>query len=340
MAVSSKESLRDIEYRALRLLERLGHKQQDCSAAPEDVFSACFHRWPGPARVAARQLAAHANAARGRDLLWLIGIGSGGAKKSDCDAWLAGLRSWFDGLMPRVVPVEMTLPTTPSTSSKRKLRDRSDRPLIALHIETDRAPFVIRAGSGNAAVRLETPWLDLTATSSPLPPPRSATRTDLIKLLTPLLDLPRFELLEAQLAFYANPHVTAYARTTFRWSLDAALYAMPMGENARVVLPLHRCRGGVEIGADFHNDATEFNVTPDKASPAVRVTESAVLIDGLGRLFLYLCGATQQPQIPWQEPATLALDLTPTGAERAATVLARLRPEKPTESNQAGLWRL
>ena len=211
---------------------------------------------------------------------------------------------------------------------------------MALHIETTRAPFVVRAD----ATRLETPWVDLNgAMLSSAFRPRSADRADLIRLLTPRLDLPGFELLEAQLAFYKNPHVTPYSRTTFRWSLDAALYVVPnAGQHAtaRVVLPLHGCRGAVEIGHAFRSEAAEFNVTPDKNSPAVRVTESAVLIDDLGRVFLYLCGSTQHPSPSWQEPATLLLDLLPSGAERAATVAASLRPEPPVEANQAGLWKL
>ncbi len=243
--------------------------------------------------------------------------------------------------MPRITPVEVPLPKASAAARQPdRGRQRHQRVVVALHIETTRAPFVFRAG----ARRLETPWLELNgAMSTPGDPPRSADRADLLRLLTPRLDLPGFEVLEAQLAFYKNPHSSAYSRTTFRWSLDAALYVIPNSgnrETSRVVLPLHGCRGALEIGGAFRSDAAEFNVTPDKASPAVRVTESAVLIDDLGRLFLYLCGATQHPHPPWQEPATLLLDLQPTGAERAVTVLARLRPETPTETNQAGLWKL
>ena len=367
---------REIEYRALRALDRLagnGNGSESAAAigaATADPFLACFRSWPRPARAAARRLAAHANAARGRDLLWLVGIGtqpsnSPGADPAAAEAWIGGLRPFFDGLMPRIVPVEVPLPAVPnapelaaappsSPSQTRRRRSpqqassRGPRSVVALHIETSRAPFVVRAG----ADRLETPWLDLSAATDAVTGDtaaddralRSATRADLIRLLMPRLDLPAFELLEAQLTFYRNPHTTAYSRTTFRWSLDASLYVVPNAAGshgpARVVLPLHGCRGAVEIGDSFRSEATEFSVTPDKASPAVRVTESAVLVDDLGRMFLYLCGETRQPTLAWQEPATLLLDLLPTGAERAATVLARLRPETPLEANQAGVWKL
>lgn len=339
---------REIEYRALRVFERVaegacgdGDDGATNRSEPGDPFIACFRAWPRPTCALARRLAAHANAARGRDVLWFIGVDPGAGKlpgvatPSRADDWISALQPWFDALMPRITPVEVPLPKSSTTH-----RPANGRVVVALHIETARAPFVFRAGAG----RLETPWLDLNGTMpTQRHQPRSADRADLIRLLTPRLDLPSFELLEAQLTFYKNPHSSAYSRTTFRWSLDAALYVIPNSgnrETSRVVLPLHGCRGAVEIGGAFRSEAAEFNVTPDKASPAVRVTESAVLIDDLGRLFLYLCGATQHPNPPWQEPATLLLDLQPTGAERTATVMAKLRPDTPVESNQAGLWKL
>ncbi len=333
---------REIEYRALRAFDGLAAGRD--GSEPADPFLTVLPAWPRPSRVAARQLAAHANAARGRDLLWLIGVSpqlaaSPGADPALAESWISGLRPFFDGLMPRILAVDVPLPAA-ATLPNRRRRPRGPRLAVALHIETARAPFVFRA----SATRMETPWLDLPDAASNSRPLRSATRADLIRLLTPRLDLPAFELLEAQLTFYKNPHPTAYSRTTFRWSLDASLYVVPNATGshgpARVVLPLHGCRGAVEIGDGFRSEAAEFNVTPDKASPSVRVTESAVLVDDLGRMFLYLCGDTRHPAPPFQEPATLLLDLLPTGAERAATVLARLRPETPLESNQAGVWKL
>ena len=62
---------RQLEYRALNLLEALG---QGRSPADADATAALYRRWPGPAALTARRLAAHANAARGRDVLWLIGV--------------------------------------------------------------------------------------------------------------------------------------------------------------------------------------------------------------------------------------------------------------------------
>jgi hypothetical protein len=325
---------RDLEYHTLNRVEAV----QSGVSLPgsSDVHFAASRSWPGPPRIAARRLAAHANAARGRDLLWIVGLDSAktgdaaltGADLSRFQAWLAGVSEFFDGMAPRIggfrVPVG-------GNGKKKGLS------VVALHIETGRAPFVIRSkpGSNGKAPALETPWLDADTGQV-----RSAGRMELVKLLSPLHDLPQFEILEAELSFYRNPHVSIASKATFRWSVDAAVYVMPRAE-ARSVIPLHRCRGGIAIAhSPFRSDGADFSVTADQGSPGVRVTESAVLIDGLGRFFIYCCGSTLDPQPPWQHPASLLIDLTPAGSERAATATAELRPEPPIETNQAGRWKL
>src|SRR5437764_1136392 len=56
---------------------------------------------------AARRIAAHANAASGESILWLIGIdeknGLTGIKPADFADWWAGVQSRFDGLPPSLV---------------------------------------------------------------------------------------------------------------------------------------------------------------------------------------------------------------------------------------------
>ena len=133
------------------------------------------------------------------------------------------------------------------------------------------------------------------------------------KLLAPLQDLPRFEVLEAELTFYRNPHATGSSRDFYRWTLDGSLYVVPSGE-ARVVVPLHRCHGGIASGdGRFTSEGTDLSLTADKGSPAVRVTESAALIEGLGRVFVYGCGSTADREIAWQETMSVRFDLVAGG---------------------------
>lgn len=305
-----------VEAHVLGLVEAT---RSGTAPSPLDGSTMRWRAWPKPSKGTARLLAACANAARGRDVLWLIGIdakGARGAEQAPAEAWIAQVSEHFEGIAPRIETLLVPI------------REKPRRAVVALRIETGRAPFVIRRAGGS----LETPWFDAGV--------RSARRLELVQMLSPLQELPAFEILEADLSVYRNPHVSAAARATFRWTLDAAVYVMPQGDT-RVVIPLHRCRGTVAIaGSDFRNEATDVNLTADKNSPAIRLTESAALIEGLGRFFVYCCGSTREPDLLWQNRAELIFDCTPAGGHRAAAAIASLRPEPPLEANQAGRWKL
>lgn len=316
---------RQLEYRALRLLESLAAGR---TLPDADSTAAVFRTWPGPPAAAARRLAAHANAARGREVLWMIGVlnqGNGpGASVAKLDEWTAGVLPFFDGLAPRVTGIKV-----PLVPAQRK---QPAKFAVALHIETERAPFVVR--SGPRSKKLEVPWWDPSTNLL-----RPAGRIELVKLLTPLQEVPQLEILEADLTFYKNPH-SAYSKTAYRWTLDGALYFVPQGDD-RVIVPLHRCRADLtDHESHFSTPATDLNFTQDKNSPSVRLTESAILVEGIGRIFIYCSGATNQPELPLEQPLTLSLDLLPTGSDRAATALITMRPAQVTEGNQAGRWKL
>ncbi len=316
---------RQLEYRTLTLLEALAAGRPLADADPQATL---FRAWPGPPRRTARQLAARANAARGREVLWLVGVDPTGAVRGaepgKFDDWLAGLLPFFDGLAPRITA--FNVPTGPRQG---KLPPGQ---VIALHVETDRAPFVIRGGGRAAST--EVPWLDAGGGL------RSAGRLELVKLLSPLHDLPQLEILEAELTFYKNPHPTYASKATFRWTFDGSVYVMPRADD-RVVIPLHRVRGGLAtVQGDFSNQASEVNLTADKNSPAVRLTDTAVLVEGLGRVFIYCSGSTTRPEIPTQDEMAFTVDLIPAGSDRAATASTTMRPAQVAEGNQAGRWKL
>lgn len=318
---------RQLEYRALRLLEALAAGRPLLDA---DAAAAVYRGWPGPAAAAARRLAAHANAARGREVLWLIGVeptGRGpGAETAKFQDWLDAVLPFFDGLAPTVTSLQ--IPLSPARGK------RPARTAVALLVETSRAPFVVRGGGRPGG--LETPWLD-----APDRPIRTAGRLELIKLLTPLQDLPQLEILEGELTFYKNPHASYVSKAAFRWTFDGSLYLVPRG-NDRVIIPLHRCRSTLQgtPGQEFSAPCADLNFTADKNSPGVRLTDSAILVEGLGRIFLYCSGSTHAPELPLQHALSFGLDLVPAGSERAATALTTMRPAQVTEGNQAGRWKL
>jgi hypothetical protein len=302
-----------IEYRALCLIEALEAGRPTEEA---DALASIWRSWPAPNAATARRLAAEANAARGRSILWLVGA-KAGAEMKRFESWFAEIVPYFDGLAPRVTAY--ALPAGANTA-------------VALLIETGRAPFVVRRSAG---ATWETPWFDAASRTV-----RSAGRPELIKLLSPVADLPGLELLEAELTFYKNPHSHLTAKTAYRWTLDGSLYVVPRGE-ARLVIPLHTCRASVAMpGAGFLAEGSDCSFTADKNSPAIRVTETALLIEGLGRFFVYACGATSAADLPWTRPVNVRVDFTPAGGGRSAVAGSELRPETVTEPNQAGRWRL
>jgi hypothetical protein len=311
--LAAMKSARDLEFLGLRQLERIGRRE-----ALEPGCDALL-TWPKPA-LAARRLAAQANAARGTPLLWLVGVDSHG-KRRTCDRkgfekWQAAIRPFFDGLVP-----EMEALVVPAEGGKE---------MVLVGIETTRAPFVIRPVAKDET--LEVPWFDRESGKI-----RSASRFDLVRMFTPLADLPHFEVLEAELTFFRN--VIPRTKATFRWTLDASLYIVPRG-NARIVVPLQRIRANVEIlGAAFASKGVDISLTPDKGSPGVRVTESALLIENLGRVFFYCVGSTEVPELPWTEPARFVAEISPAGAELSAVIAADLRPERTIAENQLARWR-
>lgn len=63
--------------------------------------------WPEPGK-AAKRLAAHANAARGSAILWLIGVDEKNCKLTNADPvelanWYKSVEALFDGFAPRLL---------------------------------------------------------------------------------------------------------------------------------------------------------------------------------------------------------------------------------------------
>src|SRR6266542_2671011 len=122
-----------IEYWALRVLDQIqaGQPNEDSTVELKSVWVP--NHWE-----IARQLAAHANAARGHPLLWLIGVdqrvGVVGAAHEELANWYSQVRSHFDEhLAPEMQDVNMPV---------------YGKTIVALLFETDRAPYVVRNQRG------------------------------------------------------------------------------------------------------------------------------------------------------------------------------------------------
>jgi len=133
--------------------------------------------WPDP-RKAADRLAAHANAARGTSILWLIGVDEKNCKLTNVEPvelanWLRSVESFFDGFAPRL-PIDVNVRIDGNT-------------VVALYFETHQgAPFVV-IGTKGSYPEFVVPWREGTSL-------RAARRDDLLKILVPIRRL--FSLIE------------------------------------------------------------------------------------------------------------------------------------------------
>lgn len=156
----------ELEALAMRIVEDL-----KAGIMPEDVRVELKADWPADSNRCARRIAGHCNASRGEAVIWLVGLheqrGVSPLSSSDTATWWARVRAEFEGEAP---PMRGLVVRT------------ADGVLVALHFETDRAPFVVKNARfgepSGGSVSLEVPWREGTAVSS-------ATRAQLLRLLLP-----------------------------------------------------------------------------------------------------------------------------------------------------------
>lgn len=207
--------INDIENWALTILDKVKAKQP-----VEDTRVELKAEYPTDVKKAARRIAGHANAARGEHILWLIGVDEKtgtvpGASLTDLASWYAGVKSEFDELAPE--PVSINIPVDGNT-------------IVALYFETDRAPYVVKNPQGGSIQR-EVPWREATGV-------KSATRSQLIRLLTPIQKLPTIELVSCSITLIPFKYQNGKQELIFE--TYAALF-LTQSTNQETVIPNHRC---------------------------------------------------------------------------------------------------
>lgn len=224
-----------VEARVYEIIERVTAR-----APVEDARVELKATWPEPAR-AARRLAAHANVAHGEPILWLIGLDENaartpGAENRDAAQWLPQLRAQFDLAAPELLQ-HVVVPMGTGVA------------VVALLFDTRQAPYVVRNpahGSSPDAVAWEVPWRDGAST-------RTARRSELLRILSPLQLLPDVQVMGAILAL-GSPVVgdTEHeGQDLVAWYLRAAAYFAPRTDR-EVVMPYHRCHAQATFeGADL-----------------------------------------------------------------------------------------
>ena len=138
--------------------------------------------WPEPEK-AAHRLAAHANAAGGSPILWIIGVDETARAltnpaPTERANWITSVASFFDGYPPTLL-----------TDVNMIIHDKS---VVALYFETEHgAPYVVKHATGGSYPERVVPWREGTRT-------RAARRHELLRILVPKRSLAD---LEAELEF-------------------------------------------------------------------------------------------------------------------------------------------
>jgi hypothetical protein len=253
-----------------------------------------------PAR-AARRLAGHANAARGAQIMWLVGVADDGTihgydVADDPAKWLAQVRASIQGNPPRLT-ADVIVHVDGAT-------------VLALVFETTGAPYVVSRPGDD---RLEVPWREGTSV-------RSARHEDLVEVLVPVTAAPTFEALRGSLT--AQAQHDEQGNRTWIWKLDLELYASTAVIGEAIAIPDHNvlCRVVVETVVVASGIAS-LSPLP-KRPPAQFVLEHfgvaasmSTVFDGDGQLIL-----TGPGRVDASASLTDATPPWPTNTDRPARV--------------------
>ncbi len=308
----------EIEAWALSVIDRVNAHEPD-----EDFLVELKSSWPDDHAKTARQIAGHANAARGENLLWLIGVsqrrGVVGVDRHELATWYDQVKSNFNGIPPAVIDRNL---------------DVEGKTVVALLFDTSYSPYVVKNPrfnkSGGGWVEFEVPWREHTST-------RSATHNDLIKLLVPIQKMPVFEIHESELGLEQSAN--------FPWTLEMHLYIYPKSEGT-LFIPFHRCEVCVEVPGCLESTIFENvilrppfagDLQPYRDSLTIRATHNEVCVNGPGKIILYSGYMGKIPGTDHSENAKVQVKIMPADVERPVTFEVVLQPSEPY-NNQIARW--
>lgn len=316
----------EVEFKVLQVIDRL----EAGSGVEDDALIELKSEWPSEPRKTARQLAAHANAARGAEILWIIGVdekrGVLGAGDEELANWWPQVQTHFDGDPPLLTSYRVHPDASPS--------------IVALVFQTDGAPYVFKTGTD--PVTREVPWREGTRA-------RSATRNDLLRVLVPQTRLPLVQPMEAQLHVSAVEHDYGEFRA---WRLEGVVYIERVRQP--MFFPWHRLEARVTLpGVNYSLQLADIRLYPhdpgavmraafqrlgeQPAVPQRTMTISSsvdqLIVEGPG-----LAGFSASIEVPVEQgpavevgaddPATYSLRLVPADSDLAIEVSATLDPSE------------
>lgn len=301
-----------LESWALSVIARV-----ESGASVEDARVELKREWIDAAK-AARRLAGHANAARGTEILWIIGLdedaGLIGANPQELADWWSRIQSCFDGMAPALTDLVI---------------HKDAKTVCALVFSTTRAPYVIKNplfGSANAGpIALEVPWREGTRV-------RTATRNDLLLVLTPRASLPHIEALNGRGSMRVRANSPNREMLCATLSFSIWLYLTPRGDEPTVI-PFHRCECVAE-GSRFGERIEGFDVklnrpwqygAPGRSRPdsvTMERTSSEIIANGPGKC--ELMAEIEFADVPvWLRESPLQLSFTLPVVDAEAPIVLR-----------------
>jgi hypothetical protein len=294
--------------------------------------------WPAADHGAARQLAAHANAAGGDPILWIIGIHertgeAPGADDTEISNWLSAIRSWFDGAAaPRLARSVVT-----------RIGDALV-PIVALLFETDGAPYVVRVESCGPVTR-EVPWREGGST-------RTATHEDLVRMLVPIARRPDIEVLRADVRTEPKGPARTGDPDTQVWRFEADIYVTAKSGEL-LTMPFYRCE--LEIAQrdaepivrthelrlmaprSLRRTDRSPGLTTLNESATVENTRDEVHIQGSGLVIVQAFGRLEPDRFDEGAPVNITLHCAPVNTD-SIRVQTELLPTAP-RATQVAAWR-
>ena len=294
----------------------------------EDSLVECKREWPEVSK--ARQLAGHANSARGEEIVWIIGIDEKTGELTnpempDLAEWWSQMSSRFDD---QVAPEMQSL----------NIQVNEHASVTALAFITDRAPYVVKTGSDEGRAEREVPFRDGTRT-------RSARRHELLRLLRPAAVPPPASILSASLTGTALP-------SSVQFDLDTVVFIEQHADQT-VMLPWHRmeCRI-VPTGAEDREVPLSVNLSilpgmyeQDFANIGVQQRRDGLIVSGPAAISFFgilpLTGANYRDYGDVRV-FEISIKMSIAGGERPIAINERLRFEDLVSPAQAqpqfGKW--
>lgn len=301
----------------------------------EDSLVELKSTWPKPA-TAARQIAAHANAARGAPILWIIGVdevsGVLGADATELADWFSSVRSQFNHVYPELQDLNIRV---------------GEHTVVAMLFQTDRAPFLVKNAAfgtpGGGSVEWEVPWREGRKT-------QTANRENIFRLIGPLVRLPELEWLDCSLSMRMEKNNSG--TSSQRWHLYGSIYAVPSGPEP-LVIPFHRCNISVTLAnVAVLDEWAELTLTPPRRmhlsrnagisssvdSMTVDSSSSEVIITGPGRVQFAASMSSEQEIELVPDNVSVVLRMNAVGTNTPSVIGETLLAATP-DANCKAIWK-